>query len=518
MKKTLFQFVALILLVASMTSCEKTGKDYQQVIPANATGVIAIKAKQIAEKADMNEGTKAQIINVLKGGLKASNTEKLEEVLKNPEASGISMSDPLLVFGIAESKQFGLAAKVKSQTKLNDLFSLLQSEGIASTPEKKGDYSEVIINNIVFTYDEHSLLLLVANNNLAEAQQAAAIYMAQGKEQSIVSNEMFRKTISGDTDLKSFMSVGASQTLLKNLNTSKMPVTYTNLPDSVTCSKMYIITSLNFEKGNIQFKVDYDSNDKDALKKYKEYCDMLHKQGDIFLNRFPASTLLYTGCNTDWEKVYKYLEPNLKNLPFDQASMDIEKLFNSIGGNISLGVTNVSPIGFPSILFYADVKDNYPLTFIQEQLAKNKVPLVPNGENAWKINIPMMNLNMYLGIKNNQFYFTNDENKYAQIDQPATDPLGNSPQGRNLKESYSCFYLNISQIMQIPMLNTVFMQMGAQGNVVKNALNGCDYLETTMPTPTNQITNFYLKDKNQNSLKVITTGAEQLLPLISVRY
>lgn len=151
MKKTLFQFVALILLVASMTSCEKTGKDYQQVIPANATGVIAIKAKQIAEKADMNEGTKAQIINVLKGGLKASNTEKLEEVLKNPEASGISMSDPLLVFGIAESKQFGLAAKVKSQTKLNDLFSLLQSEGIASTPEKKGDYSEVIINNIVFT-------------------------------------------------------------------------------------------------------------------------------------------------------------------------------------------------------------------------------------------------------------------------------------------------------------------------------------------------------------------------------
>lgn len=515
MKKTLFQFIAPILLVASMISCEKTGKDYQQVIPANAAGVIAIKAKQIAEKADMNEGTKAQIINILKGGLKANNTEKLDAILKDPEASGISMSDPLLVFGTIENKQIGLVAKVKSQTKLNDLFVLLQSEGIASTPEKKGDYSEVIINDIVFTYNEHSLLLLTANNNLAEAQQQAAIYMAQGKEQSIVSNEIFRKTIGDGSDFNAFMSMEASQTFLKNLNISKMPIVYTGLPDSVTCSKMYIITSLNFEKGNIQFKVNYDSNDKDALKKYKEYCDIVHKQNDTFLNRFPASTLLYTGCNADWEKVYKYLEPNLKNLPFDQASINIEKLFNSMGGNLSSGITNVGLMNIPSFLFYADVKDNYPLTFILELLTKNNVPHVPNGENAWKINIPMMNLNFYLGIKNNQFYFTNDESKYAQIDQPATDPLGNSPQGRNLKGNYSCFFLNISQIMQIPMLDMVFLQMGAQGNIVKNALNGCDYLEMTVPTPTNQITNFYLKDKNQNSLKVITTGAEQLLPMIS---
>lgn len=520
MKKNLFQFVAAVLLAISVVSCEKNEKDYQQVIPENVTGVLAIKAKQLAEKADMSEETKTQLINMLKGGLKANNTEKLERIFKNPEEAGISMSEPILIFGAMENKQIGLVAKVKKQSKLNDLFVVLQSEGVGTVPVKKGGYSEVMIENMVCTYNDHSLLLLFANNNPADAQQQAASYMSQEKEQSIVSNKIFQKTISAGSDISSFMLLSESQEFINKLNIKNMMTASSfNLPDSATYSKMCILMSLNFEKGSIQIKTDYDSNDKEALKKYEEYCASLsRKQNDIFLNRFPASTLFYTGWNMNGEKIYEFVAPSLKALPFSPESVNMEKLFSSIDGNFSLGITNVGAMGIPSILAYADVKDNDFLTSILEQLSNNKVPLVPNGENAWKINIPMMNVNMYLGVKNNQFYFTNDADKYAQIDQPAANPLGKSPQGSNLKDSYSCFYINISQIMQIPMLDMIFQRIGSQGMIAKNALNGCDYLEMLTPTLTNLVFNFYLKDKNQNSLKVITNEAEQLLPMFSVQY
>ena len=56
---------------------------------------------------------------------------------------------------------------------------------------------------------------------------------------------------------------------------------------------------------------------------------------------------------------------------------------------------------------------------------------------------------------------------------------------------------------------------GPQAAILKNMLNALDYMEAFAPTETKAIWNLFLTDKTQNSLKTITSGAEQLLPLIS---
>lgn len=513
MKKTLLSFICGAILIMSIVSCTKTGQNYQRVIPANTIGVLAIKAKQLGDKAGVSEETKTQLKNVLKKGLQSQNAEKLERIFQNPEESGISISDPILIFGTMENQQIGLVAKIKKQASLNELFTTLQSEGVCSAPEKKGTYSEVKIeDNLICAYDDNSFLILFA----PEAQQQVAVYMAQDEKQSIIPNEAFQKTIQKDTDMSYFISLGGYMNAFTQYTKVQgmMPMAgIMPIADSLLWSKISMLGSVNFEQGKITSEAEYTSDSKEALEKLKNFSPT-GKQTNAFLNRFPASTIYYTGLNINGEKLYNILEPNLKNLPENINADNLKKLISSINGDMAIGTTKLGTMGIPSILFYSEVKDDYVLTFIQEQ-CKDKMPVLPNGKDAFKINIPMLNMNLFFGIKDNQFYFTNDADAYNTLTEQAANPLGKTPQGTALKESYACMYLSISSLMQLPVLDMVFQQMGTQGQVIKDGLNTIDYLDALNLSETKSVANLYLKDKKQNSLKVIIDELEKIMPIFN---
>lgn len=517
MKRTLRALITAAILAISIVSCTKTEPNYQRVIPANTIGVLSIKAKQLADKAGLSQEMKSKLNDILKNGLQGQNAEKLERIFQNPEESGISMSDPILIFGSIENKQVGLVAKVKKQASLNELFTSLQSEGACSTPEKKDTYSETIIgDNLVCTYDDNSLLILFAADNVAQGQQQAAIYMAQDEKQSIIPNKAFQKAINKGTDFSYFVSLSgytnAATQYMKMLGGSTLPM-MSIIPDSLLWSKIFMIGSLNFEKGKITSEAGYTSDDKDALKKFEDFSPA-NKQTNAFLNRFPASTIYYTGLNLNGEKLYNIVEPNLSNLPTPVNTDELKKLLSSINGDMAIGITKLGMMGIPSVLFYSEVKDNYPLTFIQEQ-AKGKIQLIPNGEDAWKINIPMLNMNLFFGIRDKQFYFTNDIDAYNAITEQSANPLGKTPQGAVLKESYACIYLSFSSLMQLPVLDMLFQGMGTQGQALKSELSTIDYLDILNLNKTEAVGNLYLKNKDENSLKVIINEMEKIIPVFN---
>lgn len=274
-----------------------------------------------------------------------------------------------------------------------------------------------------------------------------------------------------------------------------------------------MIGSLNFEKGKITSEAGYTSDDKDALKKFEDFSPA-NKQTNAFLNRFPASTIYYTGLNLNGEKLYNIVEPNLSNLPTPVNTDELKKLLSSINGDMAIGITKLGMMGIPSVLFYSEVKDNYPLTFIQEQ-AKGKIQLIPNGEDAWKINIPMLNMNLFFGIRDKQFYFTNDIDAYNAITEQSANPLGKTPQGAVLKESYACIYLSFSSLMQLPVLDMLFQGMGTQGQALKSELSTIDYLDILNLNKTEAVGNLYLKNKDENSLKVIINEMEKIIPVFN---
>lgn len=220
------------------------------------------------------------------------------------------------------------------------------------------------------------------------------------------------------------------------------------------------------------------------------------------------------GSSLNGEKLYNLIAPQLETLPETIDRDKLKQLITSIDGDFSFGLTKLGMMNIPSVLFYVEVKDNYPMTYIQEQL-KSQVNFIPDGENAVKGVIPMLNMTIYMGIQKGQFYFTNDTELYSRIDKTADNPLGNTPQGGDMKNSYSCAFVNFNAINQIPIVQMLISKAGPQATILKNALSAADYMEAFSPSETKAIWNFFLTDKTQNSLKVITGGAEQLLPLIS---
>lgn len=516
MKKTLLSFAAAALLALSIVSCKETGtSNYQQVIPADASAIFAIRAQQMSEKAEMSEAAKAQVLKVLKDGLKSQNVEKLEEIFKNPEASGISLKEPVVVFATMKDGKgsVGIAAKVMSQSKLNNLFSTLQNEGVSTAPEKKSGYSEAIIENTaVCAYNDNSLLILATQQDLPATQEQAAAYMNQSEQQSALSNEFFKKALSKETDLSCCVSMSDYWDTFFRYYAKNLAMPFPM--DSALWTDIYMAASLNFEVGDIAAAFTYESADKSALKRIEDVTFCEKKQNNTFLNRFPASTLYYVGLNVNGEKLTKYFDNQFKGLPQSVNTDDLKKLLSSIHGDFSFGLTKLGVMGIPSVLAYAEVKDNYPLTYIQEQL-KDQVQFIPNGNDAYKMIIPMLNMTIYVGIQNNQFYMTNDPELYSRIDKPADKPLGDSPQGKELKSTYSCALINFAAIRQLPIAEMMIDKMGPQGQMVKNALEASDYMNAYAPTLTTSFGNFYLQDKTQNSLKVITGGLEQLLPIVA---
>lgn len=534
MKKSLFSFVAIALFMLAMVSCQtETTNRYQHAIPANISGVLSIRLQQMADKAQLSETTKAQILQILKDGMKSQNTEKLEKIFKNPEESGISLEAPVIAFfempkGIGvtgkgtsassvyfnSSKNQGLVAKPLSTSKLDDLFATMKNEGVPVSSVKKDGYTEVVIENLVCTYNSESLLILFNTGNLTEIQEQAAAYMTQNESQSALSNKYFKKAIENHSDLSVGISMANYPDLLQTASSIKNMSAFAFIQDSTLWKDIYVMGVLNFENGKVHADMSYDSDNKTALDKFQQITFIGQKQSNTFLNRFPASTLYYVGTSIDGTKLYELIAQQLHSLPSDIDQDKLKQLITAIDGDFSFGLTKLGMMNIPSVLFYVEVKDNYPLTYIQEQL-KGQVNFIPNGDNAVKGIIPMLNMTIYMGIQKGQFYFTNDAEIYSRIDKTADNPLGNSPQGKNLKNSYSCAFVNFSAINQLPVIQMLLSKAGPQTNIMKNILGGIDYFEAYAPGQTEGVWNFFLTDKTQNSLKVITSGAEQLLPLIS---
>lgn len=515
MKKTLLSFAAIALFVLATVSCQngKTDNSYQNAIPANIAGVMAFRFQQMADKAELSESAKTQVLQILKDGMKSQNTEKLEKIFKNPEESGISLETPIIAF-FGMSKNQGLVAKPVSTSKLDDLFASMKNEGIDVTSTSKNGYTEVVSENLVCAYNNETVLMLFTSGNLTATQEQAAACMAQTESQSALSNEFYKKAIGKTSDVSACVSMANYLDLVRTVNNMQMMSSFAFIQDSTIWKNLYMQGELNFEKGNIHAEIQYESSDKSALEKFKQLSFIDQKQDNKFINRFPASTLYYVGSNLNGEKLYNMVSPQLASLPAVIDQEKLKHLITSIDGDFSLGITKLGMMNIPSVLLYAEVKDDYPMTYIQEQL-EDQITFTPNGENAVKGIIPMLNITIYMGVQNGQFYITNDSDIYARIDRPAENPLGNSPQGKAMKNSYSCAFINFSAINQIPIVQMAISKTGAQANMIKNALNGADYMEAFAPSMTEAVWNFFLTDKTQNSLKVITSGAEQLLPLMS---
>lgn len=97
MKKNLFfHFSVLAMLIVLISACSSKKSEYTNVIPSDASQVIAVNLKSLADKAGTKDKETKEALqkltDALKSDMNAATFQQMEAVLKDPAKSGSGRS------------------------------------------------------------------------------------------------------------------------------------------------------------------------------------------------------------------------------------------------------------------------------------------------------------------------------------------------------------------------------------------------------------------------------------------
>lgn len=512
MKRFVIYLLAIALTVLSITSCKKRqDNQYYRVIPSNVPFLISANIQNLLEKAGVDDTQKAKLLEKIKGNINDEAFDKIKQVLMKPSESGIAIKDPIYVF-----MQFQeddpvkdpipvFVAKVNDQAKLENLLSALQKEGNGNSTEQKDGYTiSIFSHTTVFAYNQDVLLISNLNGSLETIGQYADGLIRLPEENSILANKSLKEILNTEADLSYMINMEA----MPSMNEVLQKLKTFGLPELLDYKQLYVLASINFENGRVHLSTKTLTNDKATEEKIQKQSPV-NKQNNTFMERFPASSLLYAGSNINGEQLVALYGSMLEKIQQNIPQTIDKNLFTKIDGDLSLGVTGLSPMGIPSVLLLAQVKNDYPLENLIDLLNSGSIRFESDGEKAYAATLYPLNLRLYVGIAKNQLYFTNDADLYKNIDRKAQDPLSSTSIGRSLKNSYSCFYLNVNEIMQVPYISLA-CQMYPQAKIGYDILSEIEYIDSFNTEMTVSEGNVYLKNKEENSLKLIISGIQHL--------
>lgn len=512
MKRTkLLSFLPIFLALAIfITSCSKK-EEYTKVIPANAAMVVSVDFKSIVEKSGItNSNNKVAFEKVLD----IFKNNKLKKLIQNPSETGLSLSDQVYLFGSVPDFHPAVVLSVSDEGKLEDAFSEIQKAGFCDELKNDNGYSWTILEGqAVCVFDDSSLLIVTAGANLDinSAKEMAFTLIKQEVDKSITSNKAFQKMIKEKSDVALYVSLAS---MPQESSTAMM----IGLPGGVDLTDMRLLAHANFEKGKVSINSEYftENNElKEYLKKQSEACG---KRTNKFLKNIPATVFAYMGTNFTGTKLYDFL---LENKEFKASAeelkltsnIDLKKLFTSFNGDASIALSDLDEEGIPSFIIYSQVDNNYPLKSVfalKSYLGfDDEIKIVSNGKDNYMLDAGIMKV--YFGVKDKQLCISNDQAIFAGQSIKQENSLAKANYASIHKNTVSYGVLNIDALIKLPMIAKMITQRGEEGTIIRDVFSQWSYVEMVgNGDQSNQFT-LYLKNKDENLLKQITTEIEKFI-------
>ena len=137
MKKNLFfHFSVLAMLIVLISACSSKKSEYTNVIPSDASQVIAVNLKSLADKAGTKDKETKEALqkltDALKSDMNAATFQQLEAVLKDPAKSGVDVHAPIYIFNAPSFPYTTMVAKVQNEDDLLKLLEVTEKEQIIS--------------------------------------------------------------------------------------------------------------------------------------------------------------------------------------------------------------------------------------------------------------------------------------------------------------------------------------------------------------------------------------------------
>ncbi len=513
MKKGLFLHLSVLaILTAFITSCSKT-TEYTNAIPADATTVVAFNLKSLGEKAGIgdkeNKEALQRLTDALKNEMSAATLQQLETVLKDPDKAGINLEVPVYLFN-TPNMQAALVAKVSSEDDLENLLQVTEKEQI-STPVTEGDgYRYTTLGNQAILAFTSSALVMVGYGGKSRQENAKAQIgnlLKQTAEQSITACEGFKKAMKKNGEVIVFTALNE----LSDKYYAQM--VKQRLSNTESWKEMFLLGSLSFEKGKIDFEVEwYTDNDKLRKELEQQAKAMTRPIRNSLLKYFPQSSLALFIMGIDGEEIFKYLQENedfRKGVSMKQFD-DLKVFFDVFRSDMTAGLINVTLQNTPAFLAYAEVGNDDFLKLLFEKKAElglqRGTDIIRLSENEYVYK--SRKLNVFFGVKDKMFYATNDELLYKNIGKASEPSAAKAEYASEIKGKNMALVINIESVCTLPVVR-MLAQFG--GRQTTSVLSLCEILSYMEVTGDIQKGNFSLKmkDKETNSLKQIVNFARQ---------
>ena len=362
MKKIRF-IAAVVLAVLALSSCTNT--DYTNVIPANATVVLEIDLRTIAEKSEFQQSKSRQELEKSLAAVVADkDMGKVKEYIDDPMKMGIDFSEPVYAF-MVDMETFGVTMKVDDQDDVKDFLLLLNKQGMASKPKEKNEkMCGTLLDDFSYSYDGTTFLLLASMNKAGGAKMGklAQQLMNQKKEDGFFEVKDFRYS-----ELYGCVKLYASG---GNLPKEVMTPLLEFLPKNIKPSDVDVVADLNFEKGEATLTTTLIARNEKAQKLIDEANENMSKIEGRYLDKVSDHAVIWMGAGMKGKWLLEKIKANktLNGLLFaTERAVDAGQMLQSINGDVSLelsaseadrnGVEYMMYAQLDNSKFLADVED-----------------------------------------------------------------------------------------------------------------------------------------------------------------
>lgn len=509
MKKSLFLHLSVLaVLVVSVISCSPKTAEYTNAIPADATKVVSINLKSLAEKAEINDKENKEALtkltDAMKSGMNASTIQQLEAVIKDPSKSGLDITAPVYFFSAPAFDYPTVVAKVSNEDDLKSFFEATQKD-ILNSPVTAGDgYSFVQAGKQILLTFNASTFLAVSYKDAAQldkVKEGIARLLKQTEEKSINKSLAFKKMQKLNGEVNLLISPSATHSIVaKQFNFG--------IPKGIDLKDLMSLASLSFEKGKIEIQIENYTEDPELKaiieKQLKGTCPI----ENTFLKYFPKTTIALCSIGLNGEEFYYAIQENelFRNELSDIPIAGLKDMFNAFQNDLTLGLINVTMGKSPSFLAYATVKDKAFLKNLYEK--KGKLGL-KSGEEIVKLNedeyvYKSRPFNVFFGVRDKQMYATNDELLYKDICKKTDPSAQDADYASSLKGKCFALVINAEAVLDLPVVKLLAGYGGAEYKMYYSLVSKISYLETTNDSDSHKSAfTLQLKDKNVNALKQI---------------
>ena len=135
MKRFQHYLLSLLALTIGLASCSKD-KEYQRVIPSDASFVVSVQLQDLIKKADFDSKANKNLREKLYSSLGSTDEEEkfYKETFDSPDKTGLDLSSPLYGFSAPEVK-WAMVARVKDEGDVKTFLTKLHSFDEESKPE-----------------------------------------------------------------------------------------------------------------------------------------------------------------------------------------------------------------------------------------------------------------------------------------------------------------------------------------------------------------------------------------------